>query len=121
MSFYNTTPLPVTVFTTPTGTGVNPLCILKNESPSQTLFVGLCGVYPEYGGAGAAERGTAAADRDEERLRVLELVGGHRGGYGGDGCVDGRHHVVDGGVGRDGEHPGRDVLRDRREDGRRRS
>ena len=121
MSFYNTTPLPVTVFTSPTGTGVNPLCILKNESPVADPVRGPVGVHPEYGGAGAAERGTAAADRHEERLRVLELVGGHRGGYGGDGCVDGRHHVVDGGVGRDGEHPGRDVLRDRPGDGRRRS
>ena len=49
MSFYNTTPLPVTVFTTPTGTGVNPLCILKNESPSQTLFVGLSACTPNTG------------------------------------------------------------------------
>ena len=49
MPFYNTTPLPVTVFTTPTGTGVNPLAILKNESPSQTLFVGLSACTPNTG------------------------------------------------------------------------
>ena len=49
MSFYNTTPLPVTVFTSPTGTGVNPVCILKNESPSTTLFVGLSACTPNTG------------------------------------------------------------------------
>ena len=57
MGFYNTTPLPVTVFTTPTGTGVNPLCILKNESPVADPVRGPVGVYPEYGRAAAAERG----------------------------------------------------------------
>jgi len=49
VSFVNTTPLPVTVFTTPTGTGVNPVCIIKNESPSQTLFVGLSACTPNTG------------------------------------------------------------------------
>ena len=49
MSFINTTPLPVAVFVVPTGTGVNPLCILKNESPSQTLFVGLSACTPNTG------------------------------------------------------------------------
>ncbi len=49
MSFVNTTPLPVTVFVSPTGTGVNPVCILKNESPSQTLFVGLSACTPNTG------------------------------------------------------------------------
>ena len=49
MGFYNTTPLPTTVFVSPTGTGVNPLCILKNESPSQTLFVGLSACTPNTG------------------------------------------------------------------------
>ena len=49
MSFVNTTPLPVTVFVSPTGTGVNPFCILKNESPSQTLFVGLSACTPNTG------------------------------------------------------------------------
>jgi hypothetical protein len=47
--FYNTTPLPTAVFTSPTGTGVNPVCILKNESPSQTLFVGLSACTPNTG------------------------------------------------------------------------
>jgi hypothetical protein len=49
VGFYNTTPLPTTVFVSPTGTGVNPLCILKNESPSQTLFVGLSACTPNTG------------------------------------------------------------------------
>ena len=49
MGFYNTTPLPTTVFTSPTGTGVNPVCIIKNESPSQTLFVGLSACTPNTG------------------------------------------------------------------------
>ena len=49
MGFYNTTPLPTTVFVSPTGTGVNPLCILRNESPSQTLFVGLSACTPNTG------------------------------------------------------------------------
>ncbi len=49
MGFYNTTPLPVTVFVTPTGTGVYPIARLKNESPSQTLFVGLSACTPNTG------------------------------------------------------------------------
>ena len=49
MSFVNTTPLPVAVFVTPTGTGVNPVCRLKNESPSGTLFVGLSACTPSTG------------------------------------------------------------------------
>ena len=49
MGFYNTTPLPVAVYVTPTGTGVNPVCRLKNESPSQTLFVGLSACTPNTG------------------------------------------------------------------------
>jgi len=49
VGFYNTTPLPTAVFVTPTGAGVNPLCILKNESPSQTLFVGLSACTPNTG------------------------------------------------------------------------
>ena len=49
MGFYNTTPLPTAVFVTPTGTGVNPVCIIKNESPSQTLFVGLSACTPNTG------------------------------------------------------------------------
>ena len=49
MPFANTTPLPAVVFTSPTGTGVNPVCILKNESPSQTLFVGLSACTPNTG------------------------------------------------------------------------
>ena len=49
MSFVNTTPLPVAVFVTPTGTGVNPICRLKNESPSQTLYVGLSACTPNTG------------------------------------------------------------------------
>lgn len=49
MPFVNTTPLPTTVFVAPTGTGVNALCILKNESPSQTLFVGLSACTPKTG------------------------------------------------------------------------
>jgi hypothetical protein len=47
--FTNTTPLPATVFTAPTGAGVYPLCILKNESPSATLFVGLSACTPNTG------------------------------------------------------------------------
>lgn len=49
MPFVNTTPLPTQVFVAPTGTGVNPFCILKNESPSQTLFVGLSACTPKTG------------------------------------------------------------------------
>ena len=49
MPFYNSTPLPTAVFVSPTGTGVNPVCILKNESPSQTLFVGLSACTPNTG------------------------------------------------------------------------
>ena len=49
MPFANTTPLPALVFTSPTGTGVNPVCILRNESPSQTLFVGLSACTPNTG------------------------------------------------------------------------
>ena len=49
MSFVNTTPLPTAAFIAPTGTGVNPVCILKNESPSQTLFVGLSACTPNTG------------------------------------------------------------------------
>ena len=49
MGFYNTTPLPTTVFIAPTGTGVYPTCILKNESPSTTLFVGLSACTPNTG------------------------------------------------------------------------
>jgi hypothetical protein len=46
---FNTTPLPVQVYVNPTGTGVNATCILKNESPSQTLFVGLSACTPNTG------------------------------------------------------------------------
>ena len=49
MSFVNTTPLPQAAFIAPTGTGVNPACILKNISPSQTLFVGLSACTPNTG------------------------------------------------------------------------
>jgi hypothetical protein len=49
VSSVNTTPLPTTVFVAPTGTGVYPVCILKNESPSQTLFVGLSACTPNTG------------------------------------------------------------------------
>ena len=49
MPFYNSTPLPTAVFVSPTGTGVNPVCILKNESPSTTLFVGLSACTPNTG------------------------------------------------------------------------
>ena len=112
MGFYNTTPLPTAVFVVPTGTGVNPLCILKNESPSQTLFVGLSACTPNTG-IPLPPNASVKLQRRERRVRVLELVGGHRGGHRGDGCGHGRHHVVDGGVGRDGEHPGGDVLPDR--------
>ena len=49
MSFVNTTPLPAVAFIAPTGTGVNPVCILRNESPSQTLFVGLSACTPNTG------------------------------------------------------------------------
>jgi hypothetical protein len=47
--FTNTTPLPAVVFTAPTGTGVNPRCILRNESPAVTLFVGLSACTPNTG------------------------------------------------------------------------
>jgi hypothetical protein len=49
VGFYNTTPLPQAVFVAPTGTGVYPVAILKNESPSQTLFVGLSACTPNTG------------------------------------------------------------------------
>lgn len=49
MSFLNTIPLPTAAFIAPTGTGVYPACILKNESPSQTLFVGLSACTPNTG------------------------------------------------------------------------
>ena len=49
MPFVNTTPIPQVAFIAPTGTGVNPTCILKNISPSQTLFVGLGGCTPNTG------------------------------------------------------------------------
>ena len=49
MPFANTTPIPSVVFTSPTGTGVNPRCILRNESPSVTLFVGLSACTPNTG------------------------------------------------------------------------
>jgi hypothetical protein len=49
VSFVNTTPLPTAAFIAPTGTGVYPNCILKNESPSQTLFVGLSACTPNTG------------------------------------------------------------------------
>jgi len=46
---FNTTPLPAQVYVNPTGTGVNPVCIIKNISPSQTLFVGLSACTPNTG------------------------------------------------------------------------
>ena len=49
MSFVNTTPLPVAVFVSPTGTGVYPVCRIRNESPSGTLFVGLSACTPNTG------------------------------------------------------------------------
>ena len=49
MPFVNTTPVPSAAFIAPTGTGVNPTCILKNISPSQTLFVGLSACTPNTG------------------------------------------------------------------------
>jgi hypothetical protein len=49
MGFVNTTPLPVAAFVAPAGTGVNPVCRLRNESPSQTLFVGLSACTPNTG------------------------------------------------------------------------
>ena len=49
MSFVNTTPLPVAVFVAPTGTGVYPVCRLKNESSSGTLFIGLSACTPNTG------------------------------------------------------------------------
>ena len=52
MGFYNTTPLPTEVFVTPassTITGITPVCILRNASPSQTLFVGLSACTPNTG------------------------------------------------------------------------
>ena len=49
MPVFNTTPLPVQVYVNPTGTGVNPTCIFKNDSPSQTLFVGLSACTPNTG------------------------------------------------------------------------
>ena len=49
MPFYNTTPIPTVFFTSPTGTGVNPYCIVKNESPSVTLFGGLSACTPNTG------------------------------------------------------------------------
>jgi type IV secretory pathway TrbL component len=49
VGFYNTTPLPTAVFVAPTGTGVYPVLRLRNESPSQTLFVGLSACTPNTG------------------------------------------------------------------------
>ena len=49
MGFYNTGAQPSVVFVAPTGTGVYPVCRLKNESPSQTLFVGLAACTPNTG------------------------------------------------------------------------
>ena len=49
MTFVNTTPLPVAVFVSPTGTGVYPVCRIRNESPSGTLFVGLSACTPNTG------------------------------------------------------------------------
>ena len=52
MGFYNTTPLPTEVFVTPASStlpGVTPVCILRNASPSQTLFVGLSACTPNTG------------------------------------------------------------------------
>ena len=49
MPIVNTTPLPVVAFVSPTGAGVNPVCILKNESPSAILFVGLSACTPNTG------------------------------------------------------------------------
>jgi hypothetical protein len=49
VGFYNTTPLPTAVFIAPTGTGVYPVCRLKNVSPSGTLFVGLSACTPNTG------------------------------------------------------------------------
>ena len=48
MSFVNTTPLPSTVFVVPTGTGVYPVCRLRNES-AVTMFVGLSACTPNTG------------------------------------------------------------------------
>ena len=48
MGFYNTTPLPTTVFVVPTGTGVYPVCRLRNES-NVTMFVGLSACTPNTG------------------------------------------------------------------------
>ena len=49
MGFYNTTPLPAQVFVSPSGTGVNPHVVLKNQSPSATLYVGLSACTPNTG------------------------------------------------------------------------
>ena len=49
MPVFNTTPLPVEVYVPPTGTGVYSTCIMKNISPSQTLFVGLSACTPNTG------------------------------------------------------------------------
>jgi hypothetical protein len=48
MAFANTTPIPAVVFTSPSGTGVNPVCHLKNES-NVTMFVGLSACTPKTG------------------------------------------------------------------------
>ncbi len=49
MGFVNTTPLPSAAYVAPTGTGVYPVCRLRNESPSATLFVGLSACTPNTG------------------------------------------------------------------------
>lgn len=49
MPVFNTTPLPTQVYVAPTGTGVNPSCIIQNISPSQTLFIGLSATTPNTG------------------------------------------------------------------------
>jgi hypothetical protein len=47
--FLNTTPIPQVACVSPSGAGVNPTCFLRNESPSQTLFVGLSACTPNTG------------------------------------------------------------------------
>ena len=81
MPFVNTTPLPTTVFVAPTGTGVNALCILKNESPSQTLFVGLSACTPKTGIPLPPNESIKLNSANVELVCVLELGGGHAAGY----------------------------------------
>ena len=81
MGFYNTTPLPTAVFVTPTGTGVNPVCMLRNESPSATLFVGLSACTPNTGMPLPPNSKIELGNAGSTLYCVLELVGGHRGGY----------------------------------------